>query len=124
MARHVSLSFFRIWDRWFSRIALSAGLWMVVSPWALGVGVTTAAGFSAITCGAVIVAISTAITVWQARLSRQGMFVLGLIAVAIASIALAAPFLLDFAGPSRWSALVSGALVIIDIGCELLRLRV
>lgn len=123
MAHSVAQSLAQTWDHWFSRVALIAGVWMVLSPWMLGVGATTPAGFSALTCGLIIAAASTSVTIWQARLSRQGVFVIALIAAAMAGIAVAAPFLLQFGGLPRWSNILAGMLVIVDVGYELLNLN-
>ncbi len=123
MAHIMARSLAQTWERWFSRIALIAGVWMILSPWMIGVGATTPAGFSALACGLIIAAASTSVTIWQARLSHQGVFVIALIAAAMAGIAVVAPFLLQFGGLARWSNILAGMLVIVDVGYELLNLN-
>src|SRR4029077_20618594 len=62
----ITLSVFRAWEEWISVIL---GIWLIISPWAMGIGVSVAR-VNLIVVGLLVIALAI-YELWQARAHRQ-----------------------------------------------------
>jgi SPW repeat len=116
--------FTRAWGGWLGLLTLIAGLWFLISPWALGFGTpdgfgtTDVAGLNAIIVGLLIAVCGALDAFGIGYLPMRAMRVFGVLAMLLGLWTIVSPFVLTVAGIARWDAIVTGLVVILVSGYD------
>ncbi len=97
------------WRRWQDWVNVVAGVWLIASPWILGVASNSAAQWAFVVLGIATVVFALA------ALAVPGSLTAEILTTAVGVVTFFAPWLFGFAGlvAGRWNAWILGAVVVI-----------